>query len=141
MEGFDKKLSEGEMPTNLRLANKLLKNGFDVFMLTNPNDITSADFILRKNGKLYMAEGKESYGENSLDSTFKKIKEQASIGIVDILGTTDIRYIAGEIKYAFNHYKNLERCLIFKGSKLLQINRALTQHRKFEEQFMRLWRK
>lgn len=57
MGDFDKALSQKEMPKNLTSAKKLTHNGYDVYLLSNPNSIKSADFILMKNNNIYV-EGK-----------------------------------------------------------------------------------
>ena len=66
MGDFDKILSEKEMPKNLTIAKKLANNDYNVYLLSNPNTIKSADFILEKKGKLDYVEGKTLDGVNSL---------------------------------------------------------------------------
>ena len=43
---YDDILLSGEMPKNLVIAQKLVANKFDVFLLSNPTSTKSADFVL-----------------------------------------------------------------------------------------------
>ena len=83
---------------NLTIAKELTHNAYDVYLLSNPNSIKSADFILMKNNKLYYAEGKTLDGKNSLDHLFAKGASQSDRIVVDIIGTNDVRYISQEVK-------------------------------------------
>lgn len=77
MGDFDKVLTQKEMPKNLTIAKKLTHNGYDVYLLSNPNSIKSADFILKKKDKLYYIEGKTMDGANSLDTMLNKGAKQS----------------------------------------------------------------
>ena len=77
MDDFDKALTQKEMPKNLTIAKKLTHNGYDVYLLSNPNSIKSADFILKKKDKLYYIEGKTMDGANSLDTMLNKGAKQS----------------------------------------------------------------
>ena len=91
MSNFDKAQSQKEMPKNLTIAKKLANNDYNVYLLSNPNTIKSADFILDKKGKLYYVEGKTLDGANSLDHLLEKGAKQADWVVVNIVGTNDVR--------------------------------------------------
>ena len=141
MGDFDKALSQKEMPKNLTIAKKLTHNGYDVYLLSNPNSIKSADFILMKNNKLYYAEGKTLDGKNSLDHLFAKGASQSDRIVVDIIGTNDVRYISQEVKFAFQQNKDLKEIILLKGSREISFNRNATKSKHFETTFRKEWNK
>lgn len=139
MKMFDKKLREGEMPKNLAIAKKMLLNGYDVYMLPNPNSSVSADFILHKKGKLYYTEGKTLNGKNSLDHRLASASNQSSRVIIDVIGTNDARYIANTVASAFEQDKLLNFIILLKGSRAIEINRDVVLNKKFEVKFRSIW--
>ena len=53
IDDFSSQLKNKELPQNLAIAKKLADNGYDVFLLANPNTTKSADFILRKGRNVF----------------------------------------------------------------------------------------
>jgi len=138
---YDDILLSGEMPKNLAIAQKLVVNKFDVFLLTNPTSTTSADFVLRQNNKLYYVEGKTLDGKNSLDHLIEKGSEQANRVVIDIVGTTSTNYIKTIIEKGFERYSVLQELFLLKGSRLIRINRQMSQTKTFMESFKKVWNK
>jgi len=138
---YDDILLSGEMPKNLAIAQKLVVNKFDVFLLTNPTSTKSADFVLRQNNKLYYVEGKTLDGKNSLDHLIEKGSEQANRVVIDIVGTTSTNYIKTIIEKGFERYSVLQELFLLKGSRLIRINRQMSQTKTFMESFKKVWNK
>ena len=138
MRAFDRKLEEGEMPGNLMMAKKMLTHGYDVFMLPNVKG-KSADFILRRDGKLYYAEGKSSYGQNSLDNRLLHGTEQSSRIIADIQGNKNSNYIATTLKKAFEKRPNLQEVILLKGGRMIKVSQKDVFAKKYEEKFKKKW--
>lgn len=136
-ESFDKRLKVGELPSNISIAKKMLSNGYDVYLMPNPNTSTSADFILSKNGKLYYAEGKTLNGKNSLDNRLKS--KQARRIIIDVIGTNDSRYIASELRIAFEQNTYLDEIILLKRSREIKVSRRMVLSKKYEEVFKKIW--
>ena len=141
LSDFDKALTQKEMPKNLTIAKKLTHNGYDVYLLSNPNSIKSADFILIKNDKLYYVEGKTMNGANSLDTMLSKGANQSDRIVVDIIGTNDADYISREVKFAFQQNKDLKEILLLKGSRLISFKRDAIKSKHFEDTFRKEWTK
>ena len=135
---YDDILLSGEMPNNLAIAQKLVTNKFDVFLLSNPNSTKSADFILRKNNLLYYAEGKTLNGKNSLDHLIAKGCQQSNTIVIDIIGTSKINYLKKEIKKAFETYP-LQEIFLLKGGRLIKIDNLTANAKHFEDYFARHW--
>ena len=138
---YDDILLSGEMPKNLAIAQKLVMNKFDVFLLTNPTSTKSADFVLRQNNKLYYVEGKTLDGKNSLDHLIEKGSEQSNRVVIDIVGTTSTNYIKTIIEKGFERYSVLQELFLLKGSRLIRINRQMSQTKTFMESFKKVWNK
>jgi hypothetical protein len=139
MKTFDRILNESEMPKNLTIAKKLTANKMDVYFLPNPSDTLSADYIVRRNGKLFCIEGKTLNGNNSLDHLLSKGAKQAERICVDIVGTDDTKYIAKEVKAAFLSNTSLREVWLFKGGRLLCVSRQIAGAKTFDIDFKRLW--
>lgn len=141
MGDFDKILSEKEMPKNLTIAKKLAKNDYNVYLLSNPNTIKSADFILEKKDKLYYVEGKTLDGANSLDHLLEKGVKQSDWIVVNVVGTNDVNYISQEIKFAFEQNDNLREILLLKGSRLIPIYKKDIKSKDYKSKFRKIWNK
>ena len=141
MGDFDKILSEKEMPKNLTIAKKLAKNDYNVYLLSNPNTIKSADFILEKKDKLYYVEGKTLDGANSLDHLLEKGVKQSDWIVVNVVGTNDVNYISQEIKFAFEQNDNLREILLLKGSRLIPIYKEDIKSKDYKSKFRKIWNK
>ena len=138
---YDDILLSGEMPKNLVIAQKLVVNKFDVFLLTNPTSTKSADFVLRQNNKLFYVEGKTLDGKNSLDHLIEKGSEQSNRIVIDIIGTTNTNYIKTIVEKGFESYSVLQELFLLKGSRLIRINRQMSQTKTFMESFKKIWNK
>lgn len=135
---FDKRLKEGEMPANLALAKKFVAKGYDVYMLPNPKNTRSADYIFRKDNKLYYTEGKFLTGKNSLDHKF--YKEQSERISIDVMSSISANYISSIIKTAFVN-GNLKEVFLFKGSRMISIHRKAATSKSFEKAIQKEWNK
>ncbi len=141
MGDFDKILSEKEMPKNLIIAKKLANNDYNVYFLSNPNTIKSADFILEKKGKLYYVEGKTLDGVNSLDHLLEKGAKQSDWIVVNVVGTNDVNYISREVKFAFEQNDNLREILLLKGSRIVKVCKQDAFSKDYEKKFRKVWNK
>ena len=92
--------SSDEFPGNLGLARKLMANGYDVYMLGNPNGIRSADFIATKKNMVYYLEGKTMNGKGSQNELLDKAASQADKIVVDVIGTEDAAITGRQRKLA-----------------------------------------
>lgn len=139
IDDFSLQLKTKELPKNLAISKKLADNGYDVFLLANPNSTKSADFILRKNKKLYYVEGKTMNGANSLDHLLNKGSQQADIVVVDVIGTNNVRYLSKELKSAFESNQGLTKVMLLKGNRLIEFSRRSVQSKSFEQTFKKEW--
>ena len=141
IDDFSSQLKTKELPKNLAIAKKLADNGYDVFLLANPNTTKSADFILRKGRNVFYVEGKTMNGANSLDHLLNKGSEQADIIVVDVIGTNDARYLSSTLRQSFESNGNLGKVMLLKGGRIIEFSRKAVQSKGFEQSFKKAWNK
>lgn len=138
---YDDILLSGEMPKNLQIAHKFVKNHYDVFLLSNPSDTKSADFVIRRNGLLYYVEGKTSSGGGALLTRLADGAKQSSHIAVNFLHYPSIRVLISNIQEVFHNNCELQKMFLFKGSRLISVQRDEVSGKNFERNFYRLWKK
>lgn len=131
--------SSDEFPGNLCLARKLMANGYDVYMLGNPNGVKSADFIATTKGRILYLEGKTMNGKGSLDELLDKAATQSEHILIDIIGTDDAAYVAKEIRRAFEKHRYLQEVFVLKGSRIILTTRRHLSSHTFERDFLKIW--
>ena len=135
---YDEILKTGEIPNNLQIAQKFVSNGYDVFLLSNPNATKSADFIIRQRNKVFYVEGKTSSGGSSLVHRFEKGAEQADRMAINFIGIPPTSKITDLIKTQFYNQK-LTVLILFKGRRMIVITRKDCFAKNFEKTFKRVW--
>ncbi|MBP5372347.1 MAG: hypothetical protein J6Y55_10570 [Bacteroidales bacterium] len=138
---YDELLKTGEIPNNLQIAQKFANNGYDVFLLPNPSQTISADFIVQKKTCLYYIEAKTLNGKNSLDNRLDKGSHQSDFIAVNIIGTNSARYIATTVKNAFINNQQIKCLFLFKSSRMVVINSKVATSQNFWKDFLRDWNK
>lgn len=98
---YDEILKTGETPNNLQIAQKFVVNGYDVFLLANPHNTKSADFIIRQKNKLFYVEGKTSSGGSALSVRLNEGAKQANRIVINLIGKKRGKSLLSEIKKAF----------------------------------------
>ena len=121
----------------LNAARKALEHGYRVFVLPNPKGTRTPDFIFeqKRNFKVYdlkTISGKASVGNRLFESI-----GQSNRVLLNITVDYNTRLLASDIKSYFELNQNALEVLIFKGKRLLSIDRDLT----LSPQYYRLFRK
>ena len=127
------------MPKNLAIAQKLVANKFDVFLLTNPTSTKSADFVLRKRNCLYYVEGKTSSGGSALSTRMEEGNKQAERIVINFVSNPSLHNISALTKTSFYKYAHLKELFLLKGSRLIDIERDFAESVNFEARFAKLW--
>lgn len=128
-----------ELTKNIQMAKKMANNGYDCYLLSNPQATKSADFIFVKNGKVYYTEGKLSTGKNSLDHNLSKGGSQSERILIDLTGTKDTNYIVAQLENTFANNDNLKEVMLLKGSRLISISSRQAERNNFNTFFRKLW--
>ena len=136
---YDEILKTGETPNNMQIAQKFVTNGYDVFLLSNPNATKSADFIIRQKNKVFYVEGKTSSGGSSLVHRFEKGAEQADRIAMNFIGLPPTSKITDLIKNVFFYNQGLAELILFKGRRMVVITRKDCLAKNFAKTFKRIW--
>ena len=135
---YDEILKTGETPNNLQIAQKFVSNGYDVFLLSNPNATKSADFIIRQKNRVFYVEGKTSSGGSSLVHRFEKGAEQADRIAINFIGYPNLRDIMEIIRNTF-YYTTVKELILFKGGRMIVTTRKDCDSKDFEKRFKKIW--
>lgn len=128
-----KSYQQKELPKNLSVANKLAKQGYEVYLMPNPK-VKSFDYVLKDNkGRLFEAEAKILTGDTTLGKRIEELAGQSIRGIVDIQGSKSVSTISKEIEDAYNSGLNIKELWLFKGSKLIKTSKSTFDRKKFEK--------
>lgn len=131
--------SDKELSKNMQMAKKMANNGYDVYLLSNPQATKSADFIFVKDGKAYYTEGKLSTGKNSLDHNLAKGGRQSERILVDLTNTADTNYISSQLEKAFQGNDELKEVMLLKGGRLIPVNEMMVSRKDFRRYFKKIW--
>ena len=125
----------------LSAARKAVAFGYSVYILPNPKDFRTADFIFERKGIYRVYDLKTVVGKGSVDSRLAESIGQTNRVLLNI--TTD--YNAGKlarsiIRYFENHAGALE-VIVFKGHKKIVVTRQTVLDRNFVISFSKKYYK
>jgi len=131
--------TDDEYDENLNGAKALNMNGYDVYILPKLQDVKSFDYILVKDNKVYAAELKTIYGENSLNNRLNAANEQCDRVILNMVGNASSRYTANEIKKFYENNSHIKEILVLKGGKPIYVRYGQIKDKNFIDDFMKRW--
>lgn len=125
----------------LNAARRAVEHGFRVFILPNPQEVRSADFIFVRKGIYRLYDLKTIHGKSSvLNRLMESVGQTNHILLnmaVDYRGTA----LARSIQKYFERNTNAVQVLVFKGCKVLSVTRKTLEDRNFVTKFARLYYK
>ena len=125
----------------INAARKAVEHGYRIYILPYPRGCRTADFIFEKKGifglyDLKTVQGKGSVGTQLLDSI-----GQTNRVILNMLTDYNARLLASDIKTYFEANQDALEVLIFKGRKVLPVNRIQVQNSDFNRVFRKRYEK
>ena len=136
---YNEILKTGETPNNLQIAQKFVANGYDVFLLANPHNTKSADFIIRQKNKLFYVEGKTSSGGSALSVRLREGAQQSEIIAVNFSNYPKFHELLTFIKRAFEGNSTLRAIVLFKKARMITISCKLLKAPNGENIFYKVW--
>ena len=122
-------------------ARKVVEFGYQVYILPNPNDTRTPDFILVKKGVYRTYDLKTVFGKSVLvDNLLDSIGQCDSI-LINMTTEYNTRKLAFAIKRYFETNKNAVEVMLFKGRKRIVIKRAFAINKDFFTNFKKLYEK
>ena len=110
----------------LNAARKAVDHGYRVFILPNPKDIRTADFVFERKGVYKMFDLKTIMGSNSADNRLKESVGQSNRVLLHIVTNYRARQLSQSIKHYFEYNSEAKEVLVFKGKKEISILREDT---------------
>ena len=125
----------------LNAARKAVAHGFRVFILPNPKGIRTADFILERKGLYKMYDLKTIIGKSSVINRLRESIGQTNRVLLNMATDYNSRLLASDIKAYFEENASANEVMIFKGNKLLLVNRGLVRNTMFNRIFRKMYEK
>ena len=120
----------------LNAARKAVEHGYRVYILPNPKNIRTADFIFERKGVYKMFDLKTITGKSSVSNRFLESIGQTNRVLLNISLNYNPIALARNIKNYFEKNPNAIEVLIFKGHKMLSIIREDTRNKNFHKIFI-----
>ena len=133
--------SDGDYQRLLDAARKAVSNGYKVYILPNPHDFRTADFIFERKGNFAMYDLKTVYGKGSVDSQLSDSFGQTNRVLLNMATDYNARLLASDIKMYFEGNRDAIEVLIFKGNKSITVKRAMASNPDFNRIFRKLYEK
>lgn len=128
--------TEEDYDNLLNAARKAVEHGYKVYILPNPKDIRTADFIFERKGVYRLYDLKTIQGKASVDNRLKESIGQSNRILLNMAVDYNPRHLAMAIKHYFEQNQSAMEVLIFKGSKIISIIREDTESYIFIRHFM-----
>ena len=125
----------------INTARKAVEHGYRVYILPNPRSCRTADFIFEKKGILGLYDLKTVYGKGSVETQLLDSIGQTNRVILNMLSDYNARLLASDIKAYFETNQDALEVLIFKGKKVLSVNRIQVQSSDFNRVFRKRYEK
>ena len=125
----------------INAARKAVEHGYRVYILPNPRSCRTADFIFEKKGILGLYDLKTVYGKGSVGTQLLDSIGQTNRVLLNMQTDYSARLLASDIKTYFEINLDAIEVLIFKGKKVLPVNRIQVQNPDFNRVFRKRYEK
>lgn len=120
-------------------ARKAVEFGYRVYILPNPTETRTPDFILYKKGVYRTYDLKTVFGRSSVAGSLLDSVGQCNSILINMTTEYNTRCLALAIKKYFEENGNAIDVLIFKGGKRISIKRSLAMNNDFLRMFIKLY--
>lgn len=125
----------------INAARKAVEHGYRVYILPNPRSYRTADFIFEKKGILGLYDLKTVHGKGSVGTQLLDSIGQTNRVLLNMQSDYNARLLAADIKTYFETNQDALEVLIFKGKKVLPVNRIQIQSPDFNRIFRKRYEK
>ena len=125
----------------LNAARKAVEHGYRVFVLPNPKGTRTPDFIFEQKGNCKVYDLKTISGKASVNNRLFESIGQINRVLLNMTVDYNARLLASDIKSYFETNQDALEVLIFKGKKVLPVNRIQVQSPDFNRVFRRRYEK
>jgi hypothetical protein len=132
---------EDDFDNLINAARKAVEHGYRVYILPNPRSFRTADFIFEKKGILGLYDLKTVHGKGSVGTQLLDSIGQTNRVLLNMQSDYNARLLAADIKTYFETNQDALEVLIFKGKKVLPVNRIQIQSPDFNRVFRKRYEK
>ena len=125
----------------INAARKAVEHGYRVYILPNPRSCRTADFIFEKKGILGLYDLKTVHGKGSIGTQLFDSIGQTNRVLLNMTTDYNARLLASDIKTYFETNQDALEVLVFKGKKILPVNRVQIQSPDFNRVFRKRYEK
>ena len=125
----------------LNAARKAVEHGYRVFVLPNPKGTRTPDFIFEQKGNCKVYDLKTISGKASVNNRLFESIGQSNRVLLNMTVDYNVRLLASDIKSYFETNQDALEVLIFKGKKVLPVNRVQVQSPDFNRVFRKRYEK
>ena len=120
----------------INAARKAVEHGYRVYILPNPRNCRTADFIFEKKGILGLYDLKTVHGKGSVGTQLLDSIGQTNRVILNMATEYSPRELAKDIRRYFERNANAVEVLIMKGTRTISVIREDTLGRSYIRNFM-----
>lgn len=128
---------DADYPFLLNAARKAVEHGYQVYILPNPHNVRTADFIFVRRNVFKLYDLKTISGRNIVDTQLLSSVGQSNRALLNLTSDYNPSLLARGIKRYFERNDSALEVLVFKGGKTLSVTRDLTLSSDFYRIFMR----
>jgi len=128
---------DADYPFLLNAARKAVEHGYQVYILPNPHNVRTADFIFVRRNVFKLYDLKTISGRNIVDTQLYSSMGQSNRALLNLTSDYNPSLLARGIKRYFERNDSALEVLVFKGGKTLSVTRDLTLSSDFYRIFMR----
>lgn len=128
---------DSDYPSLLLAARKAVEHGYRVYLLPNPHDFRTADFILKRRGVFKLYDLKTISGKAIAGSRMLESIGQANRVMLNLTIDYNPSSLARSIKMYFERSNETLEVLLFKGKIMISITRDLTLSTDYYKIYMR----
>lgn len=125
----------------LNAARKAVEHGYSVYILPNPRGFRTADFIFERKGVYKMFDLKTIHGKTIVGSRLIESIGQTNRVILNMTTEYNTRLMAADVRMYFETNSDALEVLIFKGKKMISIERFDALHPSFYRLFKKRYEK
>ena len=129
--------NDADYPNLLSAARKAVEHGYKVYLLRNPHDFRTADYILERRNVYKLFDLKNITGKSIVGSRLLESVGQANRVLLNMAIDYNPSSLARAIKMYFEQSKDAKEVLIFRGKKMLSVTRDITLSSHYYNTFMR----
>ena len=121
----------------INAARKAVEHGYRVYILPNPKNIRTADFIFERKGVYKMFDLKTIMEKSSAENRLLESIGQTNHVLLNMATDYEPRLLAKDVKTYFEVNKNAREVLIIKGNKFLSVSRQFVEGKDYFKMFIK----